>query len=331
LCWDQNKLSPMFRDVSPRVLRLYSQSDCQQDTEKIENFKAVLSPFLATRMPSTPGSKVAREYIIQFLENLGWSIELDEFTQDTIIGEKTFVNIIATYHPDSPRRLVLAAHYDTKITPEGFIGAIDSAVPCAMILNLATRLNGLMQSFKGTPELTLQLIFFDGEEAFKTWTDTDSLYGSRHLASLWNSTSYTVKPNLGFCQRKDRTELDRIDSFVLLDLIGAKNPKFWHFSELEGSLYDSMRFSEDKMRLTRPGCKLDRVMGSESRTNPLEKSIQDDHIPFLKLGIRRILHLIAAPFPAVWHTLNDNEENLDYPTILYVEDLVLYFTLQYLS
>lgn len=26
------------------------------------------------------------------------------------------------------------------------------------------------------------LIFFDGEEAFKTWSKTDSLYGSRHLA-----------------------------------------------------------------------------------------------------------------------------------------------------
>lgn len=32
-------------------------------------------------------------------------------------------------------------------------------------------------------ELTLQYIFFDGEEAFEQWTDTDSLYGSRHLAA----------------------------------------------------------------------------------------------------------------------------------------------------
>jgi len=25
-------------------------------------------------------------------------------------------------------------------------------------------------------------VFFDGEEAFVTWTNTDSLYGARHLA-----------------------------------------------------------------------------------------------------------------------------------------------------
>jgi glutaminyl-peptide cyclotransferase len=43
-------------------------------------------------------------------------------------------------------------------------------------------------------ETTLQLIFFDGEEAFVSWTDTDSIYGaksvhlslhpSRHIPSL---------------------------------------------------------------------------------------------------------------------------------------------------
>ena len=28
-------------------------------------------------------------------------------------------------------------------------------------------------------DTTLQLVFFDGEEAFKDWTATDSIYGSR--------------------------------------------------------------------------------------------------------------------------------------------------------
>ncbi len=28
-------------------------------------------------------------------------------------------------------------------------------------------------------DITLQLVFFDGEEAFKDWTSTDSIYGSR--------------------------------------------------------------------------------------------------------------------------------------------------------
>lgn len=33
-------------------------------------------------------------------------------------------------------------------------------------------------------ETTLQLIFFDGEEAFITWTAQDSIYGARSVPSL---------------------------------------------------------------------------------------------------------------------------------------------------
>ena len=66
-------------------------------------------------------------------------------------------------------------------------------------------------------EVTLQFIFFDGEEAFKTWTSTDSLYGSRHLASKWSRTPYDYQGVSG-------NQLDRIDVFMLLDLLGAANP-----------------------------------------------------------------------------------------------------------
>ena len=53
----------------------------------------------------------------------------------------------------------------------------------------------------------LQIVFFDGEEAFVSWTATDSLYGSRHLANVW------------------KDEIDNIDLFILLDLIGAPGMK----------------------------------------------------------------------------------------------------------
>ena len=74
----------------------------------------------------------------------------------------TFSNIVATRNAASPRRLVLAAHYDSKMTPEGFIGATDSAVPCAMLLHLARTMDSLLPPPDTDPELTLQLIFFDG-------------------------------------------------------------------------------------------------------------------------------------------------------------------------
>jgi glutaminyl-peptide cyclotransferase len=59
-----------------------------------------------------------------------------------------------------------------------------------MMLDLAEALIPLLNARKerldlGTEndedvsETTLQLVFFDGEEAFETWADTDSTYGSR--------------------------------------------------------------------------------------------------------------------------------------------------------
>lgn len=50
------------------------------------------------------------------------------------------------------------------------------------------RWSHLMSSQK--PPVTLQLVFFDGEESFEEWTDTDSLYGSRHLAERMANTPH---------------------------------------------------------------------------------------------------------------------------------------------
>ena len=93
----------------------------------------------------------------------------------------------------------MAAHYDTKISPEGFLGATDSAVPCAMLLHLARLLDSLLPAPELVPELSLTLVFFDGEEAFRSWSSTDSLYGSRHLADLWTS-DYVYSAGGEICQ-----------------------------------------------------------------------------------------------------------------------------------
>lgn len=61
-----------------------------------------------------------------------------------------------------------------------------------MMLDLAETLNPLLDKRKDrfeegieedddVADTTLQLIFFDGEEAFVQWTDTDSIYGARFL------------------------------------------------------------------------------------------------------------------------------------------------------
>ena len=60
-----------------------------------------------------------------------------------------------------------ACHYDTKSGIPGFLGATDSAVPCAMMLHLAEALTPALERerSKGEGGVTVSMVFFDGEEA----------------------------------------------------------------------------------------------------------------------------------------------------------------------
>jgi len=69
-----------------------------------------------------------------------------------------------------------------------------------MMLDLAETLNPLLdtrqkrldddnEDDEDVADTTLQLIFFDGEEAFKDWTDTDSIYGARFVTTFLYSVS----------------------------------------------------------------------------------------------------------------------------------------------
>lgn len=71
---------------------------------------------------------------------------------------------------------------------------------CAMMLDLAEvldplldrrleRLENGLEDDEDVSETTLQLVFFDGEEAFRDWTATDSIYGARFAPLNDSSTS----------------------------------------------------------------------------------------------------------------------------------------------
>lgn len=161
----------------------------------------LLSPILRPRVSGTEGNYAVQNHFINFFRtNLPkWNVEMQNSTSTTPTSngeEIPFVNIIASRDPPwttpgNVGRLTLVAHYDSKLTPNGFIGATDSAAPCAMLMYLAQQLDGpLTKKWKSMleegkyagldeEEKGIQILFLDGEEAFKSWTHTDSLYGAR--------------------------------------------------------------------------------------------------------------------------------------------------------
>lgn len=73
---------------------------------------------------------------------LNFNVELDLFAEQVpVLGNITFTNIIGRLNPSATKYLALACHYDSKLFPgQVFYGAIDSAVPCSMMLNLVKTL-----------------------------------------------------------------------------------------------------------------------------------------------------------------------------------------------
>lgn len=161
----------------------------------------LLKPLLIPRVVGTEGSRKALQHFTNFFTELDWSIEYDNFTQDTVLknGPISFSNFWATLDPPwkseqnqkgDTGRLVLVAHYDSKIEPAGFIGATDSAAPCAMIMHVAKAMDGALRrrwtkmeeegdEFAMEEEEGLMVLLLDGEEAFHQWTNEDSIYGAR--------------------------------------------------------------------------------------------------------------------------------------------------------
>lgn len=288
----------------------------------VAHLKEATKQILIPRIVGTPGHQKVRDYIVKSLRNLEWSVELDSFhDQVPIKGNLQFHNIIAKLNPNAERYLVLACHYDSKYMPDvEFLGATDSAVPCAMLLNLAEVLSSHLAPFKHS-QLSLMLLFFDGEEAFEQWSPRDSIYGARHLAKKWEAENF----------------LPKIDILMLLDLIGAPDPKFYSFFQNTESWYT--RFLNIEARLADAGLMERYVSSGIARHDPdryfqpsaLRSSfIEDDHIPFLKRNVP-ILHIIPMPFPTVWHTPDDNETIIDYSTTENIARVIRVFTIEYLS
>lgn len=63
-----------------------------------------------------------------------------------------------------------------------------------MLINLATVMRSQLNQNRENNDLSLKLLFFDGEEAFLNWSPLDSIYGARHLAKKWEDEGFL--PNI---------------------------------------------------------------------------------------------------------------------------------------
>ncbi len=229
------------------------------------------------RPSGTPAMVRTQAYIVAQLKANGWQVTEDAFSAKTPAGTLAMKNIIARKPGLSGRAVAITGHYDTKRFPFPFVGANDGGASAGVLLELSRSLKD--RTFKND----VYLVFFDGEEAVGDWTATDSLYGSRHLAEKWQSAGI----------------IDRLTALINIDMIGDRDLKI--VNEL---------YSSEPLRrvITQAAASL----GYAKHFNAGDLPIEDDHVPFLRKGVRaaNLIDFDYGPNHSWWHTAQDTMDKL---------------------
>jgi glutaminyl-peptide cyclotransferase len=241
----------------------------------------------------------ARQWMITQLRQTSEDVGEDRFTASTPIGQLAMTNVIVKIPGASPKVVIVAGHYDTaRIPGVAFVGANDGASSAALLMELARALKGHKYPF------TVWLVFFDGEEATQQWSDTDSLYGSRHFVQKLGASG----------------DLGRVQAMILVDMIGdadlgvhrEENSTRWLADLVFHAAQEQLGYS--KYFLNQP------------------QAIEDDHIPFVNAGVSAV-DLIDFDYGTgnrYWHTAQDTVEHCS-PTSLTVVGRVVLASLEDLA
>jgi len=216
-----------------------------------------------------------RSMIKQQLASRGCELIADHFTAQTPDGPVAMENIIARFPGKSGKAIAITGHYDT-LKKANFVGANDGGSSTGTLLELAAAL-------QGRPRVDdVYLIFFDGEEAFHQWSDTDSLYGSRHLVAKWTADG-TIR---------------KIKALINVDMTGDKNLRLtWDTNsvasvrKLVWDVADSLGYS-----------------GAFPRQG---SGVDDDHMPFINAGVRAVDLIDFESQTTFWHTPQDTMDKLE--------------------
>jgi Zn-dependent M28 family amino/carboxypeptidase len=240
---------------------------------------------IGPRPAGSQGGARARAYIVEQLKKWGVQARVQAFEAETPHGRLKMANVIAVIPGRRSDVILLAGHYDTKFFREfRFVGANDGGSSAGLMLELARQLASARR------EYTYWVVFFDGEEAREAWTATDSLYGSRHLAA----------------DLARRHALPR--AMIVADMIGDRDLGIRREAASTGWLTDLVWESAHRL-------------GHGRHFLPDTLGVEDDHAPFLRLGVPATL-LIDFDFPP-WHTAQDTLDTISAQSLQTVGEVLL--------
>src|SRR6266481_1509256 len=272
------------RAAEPKAWEEFSGEKAFADVQRLVDFG-----------PRPAGSKAlekSRDYIEDQLRRSGWQVTRQSFSDNTPRGKIQFVNLIAQFPGQgkaSPPSFLLCSHYDTKMFDAiRFVGANDGGSSTGLLLELA-RVIGQHPNLARKVEL----VFFDGEEAFARFSETDGLYGSRYFAKQLQSDG-----------------AKQFRGGILFDMVGDRS-------------LDITLPADSPPELARDIFAAAEALKSRSYFTYLDRAMTDDHTPLNAIGIP-VIDIIDFDFPW-WHTADDTIDKISAQSLQIVGSVALYY------
>jgi len=264
------------------------------DAKRAFQYTREVTAFGPRYMGSENHKKLER-YIIDHLK--GDQVEDDAFTADTVEGKFPVHNIIAKFPGTKDGIIAIFGHYDTNypLRNIGYVGANDGGSSTAILLEYANQLRG-GGSGKKRDGYSVWLVWTDGEEAVQKWSDTDSLYGTRHLAEQWGKNG----------------TLKKIKALMVMDMIGDADLNIDRDTNSTPWLLDLIYVAAERL-------------GYQSHFYAREGPIEDDHLPFVKRGVpcADVIDLDYGYNNVFHHTAQDTMDKLSPKSLEIVGDTIL--------
>src|SRR5437773_11723663 len=228
-----------------------------------------------------------QDFLESELKGYGCTVDTDVFSADTPVGRLTMKNFLVKIPGERPGIILLGTHYDTLLKPN-FVGADDGGSSTALMLELARLLCPQHGRY------AVWIAFFDGEEAMRQWSDTDSRYGSRQMAAKLAASG----------------DLKKVSAFLLADIVGGHTARFPRESSSTPALVNL--FWNTAHRLGYASLFLDEAFSAE-----------DDHDSFLKRGVAAVDVIGDFTKNGYWHTAEDDLDKISPRTLALVGHVFL--------
>ena len=246
---------------------------------------------LGPRPSGSEALEKSRLYIADQLHRSGWQVTRQAFTDETPRGRVQFVNLIAQFpgERNAVPLFLLCSHYDTKTFDAiKFVGANDGGSSTGLLLELA-RIIGQHPNLAAK----IELVFFDGEEAYDRFSETDGLYGSRHFAKQLEGSS-----------------AKQFRGGILFDMVGDRSLDVTLPADSPPEMARDIFAAAEALKL-------------RSYFTYLDREMIDDHSPLNAVGIPTI-DVIDFDY-SWWHTAGDTIDKISAKSLQIVGSVALYY------